>query len=405
MASDYAADEYIETYEDSPTLDRCEEGVGFDLEGDFYGGAETRIDCPVDTQSNQSNNDSGATTKCDDGNSRSTSTDVAYDASGEANVDCPTQDVELGSSRNIGRGKGGGNRAGRGRGSSKESTPKSGNTPTRKRGSTKEDGRPAKSRKKSEDTGVVGGRGAGQRNKGLSANEQSETSDYGCHEQRNTKSLLGGKSDHESIGRRDLFVTPPTQLLSTETIKNRTMESVQDRKQRYLASILCLERETREKKESAGAEPRCRIDIIALGEKIRETKGIKCFSLDAFIICNKDQLVCYGTFIDGEGKISVGTRDLIANYNALCDDDPNLDIALSEDTKKRMNRKWWKVPSHCYRKILAAQNESLLQVNGERMFLMTLTGVQKGTMVDKNTGEQKTTFTPELVFTPIKTPY
>lgn len=404
MASDYMPDDFIETYEDSPPLEGYDGRFEPVMDGSVdHGGSFDNIGRVAVGPSNDVSSDStnfDRDRESTSGSSRISSVDEVGDGS-------HGKTVEVGSDRNGKNGNGSVNRGGRNRGSSKEVVRVDGSataeqqqqpaTPAKPRAKRVRsdnvdgsEGKPAKSRKKSDSAGVSGD---GARRAERTANAKEIVAGPKSNVQR---SNAGGRESNVSSRRREQ--SPAREAVSFVNAD----ETSESRHTRYITNLLAKQDERNSMKDKAFTASKSRVDLIALDEKIREVKGMKCHALDAFIICNKVQLVCYSVFIDGEGKVSVGTRELEKNYRGLIENNPNLDVMLTDDMKAHLVRKWWKVPAHMHKKILEAQNQSVIQHNGERFFTMTLTGYYCGSMVDGDTGERRVTFMPNLTFMPYK---
>lgn len=394
MATDYVSDEFIETYEDSPTLESYDGGLDLDLDGNEFGTTTGGVIGGVDDDTRFAQPSGSGV---DGRDCVTTGTNKAIHANNETSVGVDASSSKGGSDRNVHRSEGSGNRSGRNRGSSKEggskvSTPRKQSNATTPRKRSREsgeggDGKATKSRKKGENSGNV-------REGGSTVVEPKSITIIGNGCGTCLQDIAHQHAGNESKGNAG-------DVLGGESHTGHVAGgAVVDRKDRYLVNLLEMQRDIEKRKGGNSSVGGKQVDLIALGEEIRKCGGVKCYSMDAFLMCNKSQLICSGVFVDQDGKVSVSTLECQWNFQTLLREDPNLDVTFTEDMKKRMNRKWWKVESKYHRRILEAQNNSVIGPNGEKQFTMNITGFYKGAMVDKETGKSLVTFNPVLVFLP-----
>lgn len=394
MAMDFLPDDFVETYEDTPSLEGFDGGSEPMLEGAFNAdGEDTNHGRMVAKEAERDNANVGLGGLDDStsGSGGNGSNDAGTHGGNEELSGSGSGRVRSGGSGNSKRNSGNKGASGEGN-SGKTSTSK-----PRKRKAEEDKGDNAPSKRKAVSS-VPKGR------------KSDNTNDEPRHRVTGDTRKNDGKVDAAPVRGFGCGTKPPFQQSIESGGSNfaggegggpiAINDTADIRRTRYLTNILRMEEDLKKNKESAYNAKT--VDLVLLAEKIHEAKGIKCMALDAFIICNKQQLVCYGTFIDEEGKVMVGTRECEKNFIGLMNSNPNLDVELSDDVKKRLKRKWWRVPGKDHKKIIDCQNESVVQANGERYFTMTLTGYYCGSMIDRETNEKRITFTPTLVFMPYK---
>jgi len=397
MESDFMPDDFIETYEDEASMESFDGGLESVLEGTLNVGGEGSSNGGM--VGRESRNDKE---KCVDPIERLAECnvlppgDIKDSENSESTSGNNENSVNSGPSRNRSGSAGSSKRNGGARSAQKESDGVK--VPAKSRKRKADDESDAKTSKSSKRKSVVssvstsgddtssnatssGGGGSNSHGKGRSSGRDVCKSSGDEHNAivRSRDARHDGQTSHISGGRG-----------------GGDGVNEEERHTRYIANILAMQESMKkEREQNLGSSS---VDLVALGEKIRECNGKAIYSLDAFLICNKPQLLCYGLFINERGEVSIATRELEVNYKGLIATSPNLDVTLTDDTKKRMNKKWWKVPKMFHQRINDLQNQSVVQKNGEKWFVMTLSGYYISSMVDKNTKEKITTFCPNLTF-------
>lgn len=148
------------------------------------------------------------------------------------------------------------------------------------------------------------------------------------------------------------------------------------------------------------------LNVMDIQAKMEVMGGIPSYCLELFFFLNSCRVVCTGTFMNEEGKLSIKTEAGLKHLVTLLEKMPSLDVTLTEDYKKHVSKRWWKVPTFTRASIELAKmmtkprpDDSHIGDGGNK-FNMQLVGYYVSEVADRQTKEKKFYYMPQLKFTP-----